>query len=109
MSRFAVPDPSVQLQSLVEAGFELETFERYPRAVGAVRDGCIALLEVTADGLRPVGQAGWRMGEVMGLLVEKAGRQVFQYKSEIVDATPERIAALGRFRQELERLLRSEV
>ena len=105
MSRSAVPDPSAQLQSLVEAGFELETFERYPKAVGAARDGCIALLEVGPDGLRMVGQPGWRMGEVMGLLVEKAGRQVFQYKSEVVEATEERLAALRRFREELKGLL----
>ncbi len=100
-----MPDPSTQLQSLVEAGFELKTFERYPKAVGAVRDGCIALLEVAADGLRLVGQPGWRMGEVMGLLVEQNGRQVFQFKSETVEATPERLAALRRFREELESLL----
>lgn len=100
-----MPDPSAQLQSLVEAGFELQTFERYPKAVGAVRDGCIALLEVGPDGLRLVGQPGWRMGEVMGLLVEKAGRRVFQYKSEVVEATPERLAALRRFREGIERLV----
>ena len=34
------------------------------------------------------------MGEVMGVLVERDGRQVFQAKSEIVDATPERLDAL---------------
>lgn len=100
-----MPDPSAQLRSLVEAGFELETFERYPKAVGAVRDGCIALLEVGPDGLRLLGQPGWRMGEVMGLLVEKAGRQVFQYKSEVVEATEERLSALRRLREDIERLL----
>jgi hypothetical protein len=100
-----MPEPSAQLQSLVEAGFELETFERYPKAMGAVRDGCIALLEVGPDGLRLVGQPGWRMGEVMGLLVERNGRQVFQYKSEMVEASPERLDALRRFREDMERLL----
>ncbi len=103
-----MPDPSTQLQSLVEAGFALETFERYPKAVGAVREGCIALLEVRADGLRLIGQTGWRMGEVMGLLVERNGRQVFQYKSEMVEATPERLAALRRLGQDLEALLKAE-
>ncbi|HUK87456.1 MAG TPA: hypothetical protein VLT85_07300 [Terriglobales bacterium] len=99
-----MPDPSSQLQSLVDAGFQLETFERYPKAVGAVRDGGIALLEVHADGLRLV-QSGWRMGEVMGLLVERNGLQVFQYKSETVEATPERLAALGSLRKDVETLL----
>lgn len=100
-----MPDPSTQLQSLVDAGFELQTFDRYPQAVGAVRDGCIALLEVRADGLLLIGQPGWRMGEVMGLLVEREGRQVFQYKSDLVEATPERLAALRRFTAELAGLL----
>ena len=45
------------------------------------------------------------MGEVMGLLVERNGQQVFQAKSEIVEATPERLKALHKFREELDRLL----
>jgi hypothetical protein len=45
------------------------------------------------------------MGEVMGLLVERAGRQVFQCKSEVVDATGERLSALHRLREDIERLL----
>lgn len=100
-----MPNPAEQLQRLAESGFELQTFERYPRAIGAVRGDCIALLEVTPGGLSLIGSPGWRMGEVMGVLVQKDGRQVFQAKSEIVDATPERLESLQRFRTELERAL----
>ena len=100
-----MPDPSEQLQRIFQAGFELETFERFPKTVGAVRYGCVALLEATPDGLRMVGTPGWRMGEVLGVLVEKDGRQVFQAKSEVVEATPERLEALRRFREALEGLL----
>ena len=70
-----------------------------------VRDGCIALLRATPVGLQMIGTPGWRMGEVLGVLVEKDGRQVFQAKSEIVEATPERLEALRRFREDLEQLL----
>ena len=98
-------DPSEQLQRLYLAGFSLETFERYPKHVGAIRDGCIALLEVTPDGLRMLGTPGWRMGEVVGVLVQKGGRQVFQAKDEVLEATPERLERLRRFRAELEPLL----
>ncbi len=98
-------DPAEQLQRIYLAGFELQTFERFPKAVGVVRDECIALLEATPEGLRMIGTPGWRMGEVMGVLVENAGRQVFQSKSEIVEATPERLETLRRFRVDLERLL----
>ena len=103
-----MPNPSEQLQRIYQAGFELETFERFPKAVGAVRDGCIALLEATPDGLKLVGSPGWRMGEVMGVLVERNGQQVFQAKQETVEATPERLLTLKRFREDLEELLRKD-
>jgi len=98
-------DAAEKLQRIYLAGFELETFDRYPNAVGVIRDGCIALLRSTPNGLEMIGAPGWRMGEVLGVLVEKDGRQVFQAKSETVEATPERLEALRRFREDLERLL----
>ncbi len=100
-----MPDPAEQLQRIYLAGFELQTFERYPNSIGVIRDGCIALLRSTPVGLELVGAPGWRMGEVLGVLVEKDGRQVFQAKAELVDATSERLEALRRFREELEGLL----
>ncbi|MDP9264029.1 MAG: hypothetical protein M3O85_06895 [Acidobacteriota bacterium] len=96
-----MPDPSEQLQRLVEAGFTLQTFERFPRSLGILKGECIALVEPTPEGLRIVGTPGWRMGEVMGLLVTQGGRKVFQAKGEILEATPERVEALARFRAEL--------
>jgi hypothetical protein len=42
----------------------------------------------------------------MGVLVESGGRKVFQAKQEITEATPERLEALSRFREDLQRLLR---
>ena len=97
--------PAEQLRRLYLAGFELQTFERYATSVGAIRDGCIALLRATPSGLEMIGVPGWRMGEVLGVLVEKDGRQVFQAKAEVVEATPERLQALKKFREDLERSL----
>ena len=102
-----MPDPAEQLQRLYLEGFELQTFERYPNSIGVVRDGCIALLRATPAGLELLGTPGWRMGEVLGVLVEKDGRQVFQAKSEVVEATPERLDAFRKFRGDLERLLQA--
>ena len=96
-----MPDPAHQLAELYAAGFDVQTFERYPRAVGVLRDGAIALLEPTPAGLRMIGTPGWRMGEVMGVLVEKDGHQVFQAKQEVVEATPERVAAVERLKADL--------
>ncbi|HKT68934.1 MAG TPA: hypothetical protein VJP83_05825 [Terriglobales bacterium] len=103
-----MPDPAEQLQRIYLAGFQLETFERFPKAIGVVRENVIALLEATPEGLRMIGTPGWRMGEAMGVLIQMGGRQVFQYKQEMVEATPERLEAVRRVREELEKLLALE-
>lgn len=101
-------DPAEQLQRIYLAGFELETFDRFPKCVGVVRDGCIALLVPGVDGLQILGTPGWRMGEAIGVLVERDGRKIFQYKQETVEATDERLQALDRFKHDLKGLLSSE-
>jgi hypothetical protein len=100
-----MPDPAEQLQRIYLAGFELHVFDRYPNSVGVVRDGCVALVRSTPVGLQLIGTPGWRMGEVLGVLVVKDGKQVFQAKSEIVEATPERLTTLEKFKTELEQLM----
>ncbi len=98
-------DSTEQLQRIYLAGFELQTFDRYPKCIGVIRDNCVALLVPGVDGLQVLGTPGWRMGEVMGVLTEREGRQVFQAKGDVVDATPERLAILSRFRDDLNHLL----
>lgn len=100
-----MPDPAEQLQRIYLAGFELQTFERFPRAVGVSRDDCIALVEASPEGLKMLGTPGWKIGDAIGVLVEKEGRQAFQSKEQIVDATPERLEKLRAFREELEGIL----
>jgi hypothetical protein len=99
-------DPAEQLQKIYMAGFEIETFDRFPKCIGVIRDGCVALLVPGISGLQILGTPGWRMGEVMGVLVEKDGRQVFQSKENIVEATPERLRSLDAFKRDLKQLLR---
>lgn len=99
-------DSAEQLQRLYLAGFELQTFERFPKCIGVVRGECIALLVPGVDGVQILGTPGWRMGEVIGVLTEREGRQVFQAKSEIVEATSERLETLQTFREDVARLLR---
>jgi len=102
-----MPDPAHQLQQIYLAGFELKTFDHFPKCVGVVRDNCIALLVPGSDGLQMLGTPGWQIGEVMGVLTEIRGRQVFQAKQEIVEATPERLEMLRRFREDLQNLIRA--
>ncbi len=98
-------DSAEQLQRLYVAGFELQMFERYPKCVGVVRGECVALLVPGVDGVQILGSPGWRMGEVMGVLTEVNGRKVFQAKGEVIEATPERLETLRKFREELSQLL----
>src|SRR5262249_46949644 len=102
-----MPDPAEQLQQLYVAGFDLQTFDRFPKAIGVLRDNCIAFLVPGPDGLQILGNVGWRMGESLGPLVEREGRKVFVHKQETVEATPERIQLLERFHSDLKRLLSS--
>jgi hypothetical protein len=102
-----MPDPAHQLQQIYLAGFELKTFDRFPKCVGVVRGDCIALLVPGPDGLQMLGTPGWQIGEVMGVLTEAAGRQMFQAKTEIVEATPERLEKLRQFREDLQNLIRT--
>src|SRR3977135_2958750 len=104
-----MPDSAEQLQRIYLAGFELQTFERYPKCIGVMRDNCVALLVPGVDGFQILGTPGWRMGEVMGVLTEREGRKVFQAKTEVVEATPERLALLKRFRQDLAKAMSEEM
>ncbi len=103
-----MPDSAEQLQKLYLAGFELETFDRFPKAIGVVRESCIVFLVPGPDGLQILGNVGWRMGESLGPLVERGGRKVFVHKEQILEATPERIAILERFRADVKAILRGE-
>lgn len=98
--------PEEQLQNLYAAGFDLQTYDRFPKAIGVLRDNCIAFLVPGPDGLQILGNVGWRMGESLGPLVERGGRKVFVHKQETLEATPQMIATLDRFRADLKRLLR---
>jgi hypothetical protein len=102
-----MPDPAEQLARLYAAGFDIESFEKFPNAVGVMRDGCIALLTPTPAGLTMIGTPGWRMGAALGVLVNENGRQVFRWKNERIEATAERLDALRRFREELGTILSS--
>jgi hypothetical protein len=100
-----MPDPAEQLARIYQAGFDIEQFDRYPHALGVIRDQWIALVEATPNGLSMIGAPGRRMGEVMGVLIQKDGHKVFQAKQEIVEATPELLEKLQGFERDLKDLL----
>lgn len=97
-----MPDSAEILQSLYIAGFDVQTYERFPRAIGISKGECIALLEPDANaGLRVIGRPGWKIGDGIGVLTSHAGGSVFQWKNHVVEATPERLKTLQDFEREL--------
>jgi|SRR5690349_18081095 len=100
-----MPDPAEQLQAIYAAGFELKTFDRFPRAIGVLRGSCIVLLQPGTHGLEMIGRPGWQIGELIGVLTEKDGRKVFRAKTEMVEATEARRSELEQFEKDLTEIL----
>src|SRR5690349_13237854 len=98
-------DPAEQLQALNAAGFELITFDRFPRAIGILRGSCIVLLQPGNDGLEMIGRPGWQVGDSIAILTEKNGRKIFQAKSETIEATEARRMELAHFERDLTEIL----
>ncbi len=90
------------------AGFELQTFERFPKAIGVLRDEWIAFLVPGPDGLQILGNVGRRMGESLGPLVELGGRKLFLHKELAIEATDQLIEEYERVRADLRAILRGE-
>jgi len=66
------------------------------------------MLDPAGGKLSVFGQVGYRMGDGLGMLVERAGRKVFVWHSEAVKATPELLDAYERFKAELKAVLEPE-
>ena len=99
-------DPAEILQALYVAGFELHTFDRFPRGVGVSKGNCMLLLVAAQDGWQILGAPGWKMGDFMGVLTTVKNEAVFQWKEQTVPATPERQDELQAFREEVVRHIR---
>ncbi len=97
-------DPAEQLARIYQAGFDITQLELYPGAAAIVRDDVIVLLRPTPTGLEMVGTPGWKIGESIGVLVEKNGRKYFQSKSSLIER-PLSDRVLEAFRKDLAELL----
>jgi hypothetical protein len=94
------------LEGLLRCGFKFVTFERFARYPAVEKDGFVALLDLSAEGVRRFGMAGYHLGEGIGMLLERGSGRFFVWKDQAVPATPELLTAYTRFNQELDGLLR---
>lgn len=100
-------DQLKRLQKLLQSGFRPATLDRYQRLVGIERDGFIVLLDLSEGNVRAFSQPGYRIGEGIGMLVERDGGQAFVWHDQSVPATAELLETYRRFRAEVESALKS--
>lgn len=94
------------LERLVARGFTLVAFPLYASAIGVRRDSFAALLEpMVGDGLRVLGQPSYLIDGNLTVRVNRGAAQWFVWKSKSVEATPDLLAQLTRFSEDLQHAL----
>ncbi len=102
------PAQIATLEDLLKADFKFVTIEHIERYLGVEKNGFVALLDPSEGRLAVYGQVGYRLGNGIGMLVERGEGKAFVWKSESVSATPELLAGYERFRTELQAALRND-
>jgi hypothetical protein len=92
-------------ERLLKAGFQFVTLEQFARYPAVEKAGFVALLDVSGDGVRQFGSVGYRLGNGIGVLIERAGGKAFAWKNESVAASPDLLAAYKEAKRELAELL----
>lgn len=93
------------LERILSAGFRFVTVERAERYLGVERDGFVALLEPADGELKLFGQAGYLMGEGIGMLVERREGKRFVWHDQSVPATPAMLAGYEQFKRDLREIV----
>jgi hypothetical protein len=101
------PDQIERLEKLLHSGFRPVTLDRYERLLGVERDGFIVLLDLSEGNVRAFSQPGYRIGDGIGVLVERDGGQAFVWHDQSVSATVEMLETYQSFRAEVESALKS--
>src|SRR5437879_6241734 len=86
------PAQVAALERFLRAGFQFVTLEHVERYLAVEKEGFVALLDPSDGRLNLFGQAGYRMGRGIGMLVEGREGKSFVWKSESVLATPQLVA-----------------
>jgi hypothetical protein len=90
------------LERLQAQGFQIVAFALYPNYLGVRKGNCAALLAaVMSEGFAIYGVPTWLIGDDLGVRVKRNDGEWFVWKKERVEATPERVAELERFSNEL--------
>ena len=94
------------LERLVSHGFRLVAFPLYASAIGVRRENFAALLVPESEGrLRLLGKPCCLIEGNLSVLVRRGTTQLFVWKSKSVEATPDLLAQLKRFSDDIHQAL----
>jgi hypothetical protein len=99
------PGHAYRLEALLRAGFTFTTIERMEQHLAIEKNGFVALLDFSNDKVQVFSQVGHRMGEGIGMLIERRGEKAFVWKGQAISATPELLVKYEEFKAELNKLL----
>jgi hypothetical protein len=100
------PQQIAVLERAVAAGFRPIALPPYESALCLRRGECAAVLTAAPNGgLRLLAPPTYLVDGNLSVKLRRPKGEVFVWKKKEVEATPERLAELGRFRQELAEIL----
>ena len=95
------------LTRLIGQGFQIIAIPPYESALCVRLGNCAALLAPVEGGnVRLMAPPSFLIDGNLSVKIERGGREWFVWKKREIEATEERKAELGRFRERLEELLR---
>jgi hypothetical protein len=90
------------LERLRDRGCDFVAFPMYASCVGVRKGNCVVLLApLESDGFRLFGTPGWLIGGQISVRVTRDGADWFVWKKQSIEATPERLAEIAAFADEL--------
>ena len=97
------------LQRLFEAGFRPVAVPPHESALCLRRGECaVVLAPVENGGLRVLAPASFLVDGNFGVRVKRGEREVFVFKQQEIEATPERLNELENFTREVSEILQIE-
>jgi len=94
------------MKRLFEAGFRPIAIPPYESALCLRRGECVAVLApVEGGGFKILAPASFLVGGKFGVRVKRGSKEVFVFKQQEFEATPERLQELMEFQKNLDEIL----
>jgi hypothetical protein len=94
------------LEKIAANGFAIVAFPLYASAVGVRKGNCAALLmPIPNGGMKLLGEPCWLVNGNLSVRVQRGGAELFVWKTQEVEATPEKLAEVAGFCRALEETL----